>query len=126
MRIFSIITSGLGGTHLITQGYGYSIIVVPVVRGGVIRPEVIYVTRKYKFPVFQLDVLSELDSVEIRLPTGVFVTKPGWPKIDPGIRKASFLPREAQGYMETIVENLKVPVSMVSIGAERSELILKG
>jgi len=69
VRILSIITSGLGGTHLITQGYGYSIIVVPVVRGGVIRPEVIYVTRKYKFPVFQLDVLSELLEKEAELNT---------------------------------------------------------
>ena len=55
----AIATRGFGGTHLITQGYGYTAIIIPVEVGGVVRPYVTYVKRKYRFPVIQLDFITE-------------------------------------------------------------------
>lgn len=56
----SIITSGLGGTHLITQGYGYPAVVIPVTVGGVVKPEVFYIQETYLFPVHKLQTLGDL------------------------------------------------------------------
>ena len=60
----SIITRGLGGTHLITQGYGYSIIIIPVEvgqKGAVVREARAYqVERIFLFIVKSLRITTKV------------------------------------------------------------------
>lgn len=62
----SIITSGLGGTHLITQGYGYTAVVVPVIQqGGVITPQIIHIPETYVYKVGSLSIVENQTNLNI-------------------------------------------------------------
>ena len=63
----SIITGGLGGTHLITQGYGYITIVVPIIQGGVITPQIIHIPETYVYKVGLLSIVENQTSLDISI-----------------------------------------------------------
>ncbi len=93
----------------------------------------------------RLDVLSGLDEVRLctayRLPDGtetahypadadllgrveaVYETLPGWQEEISAARRFAELPRAAQEYCTRVAELLRVPIDVISVGAERSDLI---
>ncbi|MCG9479023.1 MAG: adenylosuccinate synthase [Actinomycetia bacterium] len=55
----------------------------------------------------------------------VYETMDGWKEELSHIKSFNDLPENAQKYIHRIQELIKVPVSMVSVGAERSQIIMK-
>lgn len=56
----------------------------------------------------------------------IFKAFPGWKRPVKGAKSWEKLPKEAQGYLEFIEENLEIPISIISTGPEREETILRG
>ena len=56
---------------------------------------------------------------------GVYEKLPGWDEDISSIRDWDELPQAARGYVETLEDLLGVPVTIVSIGPERSQVILR-
>ena len=94
--------------------------------------------------VTKLDVLSGLDQINIcdsyrvngqtfsELPMGpsqlgmfepVFTSMPGWRADITGARKWSDLPEGAQAYIHTIEQIAGIPVTSVSVGPERDQVV---
>jgi adenylosuccinate synthase len=93
----------------------------------------------------RLDVLSGLDEVKLcvayRLPDGavteeypfdteimgqveaVYETMPGWQDHFHSARRWQDLPEMAQAYCQRISDKLDVPICMISVGAERNDLV---
>ena len=94
----------------------------------------------------RLDVLSGLDEVKLcvayRLPDGtitedypldtelmsqataIYETMPGWQGKFSGARTWAELPLNAQAYCQRISDLLQIPIDLISVGAERSDLIV--
>jgi adenylosuccinate synthase len=53
----------------------------------------------------------------------VYETFPGWQEDISGARTAADLPEAARRYIQRIAELLEIPVTMVSVGPERSQLV---
>ena len=62
---------------------------------------------------------------ELKKAKPVFVTLPGWKCDVRGISKWEDLPRNAQKYVEFIEKEIGVPVSMVSTGPKRHEILYR-
>ncbi|MBC7333633.1 MAG: adenylosuccinate synthase [Actinobacteria bacterium] len=96
--------------------------------------------------ITKLDVLSGLDSIKIcvgyKYKDHVFYDLPphqsiihkcepiyqelkGWNRDISSLKSFKDLPEETQNYINRIEELVKVPVSMISVGAERSQIIIK-
>ena len=94
--------------------------------------------------VTKLDVLDTLDEIKVatgyRTPDGVLrefpadthlldavepelETLPGWRESTQDARRIQDLPRAARRYLDRVAELLDVPVSMVSVGTRRSQII---
>ncbi len=92
----------------------------------------------------KLDILSGLDELKVctdydlrgeRLPafptdaatlaacTPVYISLPAWRENLSAARKRGDLPQAARAYVEFIEKNLGVPISMVSVGPEREQII---
>ncbi len=72
----------------------------------------------------KLDVLSGFERIGIRARNGHLCYLDSWD--DPnGIKAYEDLPETAKRYIQFIEGQLGVPITMISIGAERSELVLK-
>jgi adenylosuccinate synthase len=54
----------------------------------------------------------------------VYKTYPGWKCSLEGIDQPDQLPSAVQSYMDALVEYLNVPISMISTGPDRKELIV--
>ncbi|MCX6374559.1 MAG: adenylosuccinate synthetase, partial [Armatimonadetes bacterium] len=93
-----------------------------------------------------LDVLSGLETLKVcrayrcdgaetsRLPadwesvcecTPIYDELPGWSEELTGIRRFDDLPANAKSYVRHVEELAGVPISIVSVGAERGETILR-
>ena len=72
-----------------------------------------------------LDTLSGIPELKIRTRDGGLKEMNLWDKIDPNIKRRSDLPNNAQGYVEEIEDQLRVPVTIISIGAERNQTIMR-
>ena len=55
----------------------------------------------------------------------VYTTLPGWKKDLTGIEKEADFPKELSGYISWLEDQLKVPVSIVSVGPDRKQTILR-
>lgn len=85
------------------------------------------------FETLQLAVAYEVDSQRMTLPPSttyqlaravpVYETLPGWEADLTGVRAWADLPKEAQQYVSRISELLELPIRMLSVGPERSQLI---
>ena len=95
--------------------------------------------------VTRLDILSGLEEIKFcvgyRLPDGtelesypldadvlaqaeaVYETVPGWQEDICAVRSFDDLPANAKGYCQRISELLKIPIDLISVGAERDDLI---
>jgi adenylosuccinate synthase len=94
----------------------------------------------------KLDILSGFDKIQIctayqvgkkttkELPLGpghledmkgIYEDLPGWTEDLTAIRAWGDLPEEARHYIETIESSIGVPVTMISVGPERSQVILR-
>ncbi|OGG26838.1 adenylosuccinate synthase [Candidatus Gottesmanbacteria bacterium RIFCSPLOWO2_01_FULL_39_12b] len=69
------------------------------------------------------DFPSSLTELEKCKP--IFKSLPGWHDTISGIKRYQNLPKNCRLYIETIEKLLKVPVKYISVGAERSEIIIK-
>ena len=98
--------------------------------------------------VMLLDVLSGLDEIQVavayeddsgrtinELPgqladwercRPIYRTLPGWKDDLTGVRSIGALPPEARAYVEFLATQIGIPVSIVSVGPERKQTILKG
>jgi len=97
--------------------------------------------------ITKLDILSGMDEIKLcvayrlrgsrisRFPlaaedlaqcTPVYETLPGWSESLRGVREYDALPKEARSYLATIVENVGVPVGLVSVGAAPEETVETG
>lgn len=85
------------------------------------------------FETLQLAVAYEVDGQRMTLPPSttyqlaravpVYETLPGWEADLTGVRAWADLPKEAQQYVSRIAELLELPIRMLSVGPERSQLI---
>jgi adenylosuccinate synthase len=85
------------------------------------------------FETLQLAVAYEVDGQRMSLPPSttyqlaravpVYETLPGWEADLTGVRAWADLPKEAQQYVSRISELLALPIRMLSVGPERSQLI---
>jgi adenylosuccinate synthase len=94
--------------------------------------------------IMKLDILSGLDRLKVctayeadgkrldvppasaalwRACKPVYETLPGWREDVGGIRRFEDLPREARAYVRRLEALMQVPVSMISVGAERARII---
>jgi len=64
----------------------------------------------------------DLSTIEV---TPKYTSYPGWQKSLDGIRDYDDLPASAKSYLSTLEEILETPITMVSTGPGRNELILK-
>ncbi len=64
----------------------------------------------------QLDMLKKVDPV--------YETWPGWTEDITGVRAFNELPQTAQAYLNRIAELIHCPLSIISVGPERSQTIL--
>lgn len=92
----------------------------------------------------KLDVLDQFDTIKIctayelngaRLPgfsaavhqldqvMPVYTELPGWRSDTSGLRSARALPAEARSYIHRLVELLEIPFAIVSVGAERNQIL---
>jgi adenylosuccinate synthase len=55
--------------------------------------------------------------------TPIYEEHPGWRRDTSGVRRFSELPKEAQSYVERIEELLGCPITFVSVGPEREQVI---
>jgi adenylosuccinate synthase len=65
------------------------------------------------------------DTTQLERIKPVYRTFPGWKKDLSGIRKFSDLPKKARTYLEFLEKYLKVRITLVSIGRERGETIIR-
>lgn len=94
----------------------------------------------------KLDVLSGLDEIKFctayRLPDGteletypldsdvlaqaepVYESVPGWDEDISAVRTFDDLPTNAKGYCRRVSELLKIPIDLISVGAERQDLVV--
>ncbi|MEA3406474.1 MAG: adenylosuccinate synthase [Chloroflexota bacterium] len=95
--------------------------------------------------ITRLDILSGLEKINLcttyRLPDGtemetypldakvlaqaeaVYETVPGWQRDISAVRTFEDLPAKAKGYCNRVSELLKIPIDLISVGAERDDLI---
>jgi len=76
----------------------------------------------------------EIDGEEVAFPPGtnaelerakpIYETLPGWKEDIAGARSPDELPKNAQAYIRRVGELCEVPVSMVSVGPERDQLVI--
>jgi adenylosuccinate synthase len=77
---------------------------------------------KYKLDDKQIDYFpANIYDVEKCIP--IYKEFKGWGKIDSDSKKLSDLPKQAQDYLKFIEKEVKVPISIISIGPGRSETI---
>lgn len=117
MREMGIATSGLGGTHLITQGYGYSaVIVVPVVEGKA-RPRVEYIPVKIKKELSDLYIIVRelIETPEILSPDVVikYVTRKELARYS--VVVAAKINREVERLEIPLPASLKLTLEVLSI-----------
>jgi adenylosuccinate synthase len=74
-----------------------------------------YRRKRYEHFPADLDLLSGAEPIYEELP--------GWRESTRAVRKWNYLPRKAQVYLKRISSLLKVPISIVSVGSNRSETI---
>lgn len=95
--------------------------------------------------ITKLDVMDELDNINVCVayeykgkkidisPFGadvisqckpIFEVLPGWKKSTIGINDYNNLPKNAKNYIEYIQKNCKIPIVMISTGADRNETII--
>ena len=65
------------------------------------------------------------NTIELAKAKPVYKMMPGWKQDIRGIKNYSDLPKECRDYIEYIEEELEVPITMVSNGPERDEIIYK-
>ncbi len=70
-----------------------------------------------EYPPGNLDRLAEVEPV--------YEEMPGWKTDISGVRKYSDLPEKTRAYLERIEELVGVPISIVSVGPERTETIIR-
>lgn len=85
------------------------------------------------FPELQIAVAYELDGERLVYPPHttaeldrvrpIYEILPGWHEDISGARKAADLPENARCYIQRIAELVEVPIKMVSVGPERSQLV---
>ncbi len=94
----------------------------------------------------KLDILSAFDTIKVAVGyrslgesydefprqqrvlyncTPVYETLPGWSTDISGVREYDELPKEARAYIEFIEERVGVPVSWISVGPERHQLVCR-
>ena len=64
-----------------------------------------------------------LDTSALAQVTAVYETMPGWTEEISSARSWGELPQNAQAYCQRIAEFLKVPIDLISVGAERDDLV---
>ncbi|MBZ0317027.1 MAG: adenylosuccinate synthase [Anaerolineae bacterium] len=62
--------------------------------------------------------------LDMELVTPVYETLPGWSKDIMNVRRWEDLPINARGYVKRIAELLGIPVTMISVGPERDQMVL--
>jgi adenylosuccinate synthase len=62
--------------------------------------------------------------LDMELATPIYETLPGWSEDIMGVRQWRDLPTNAQRYVERISELVGVPVTMISVGPERDQMVL--
>ena len=84
--------------------------------------EKVKICIKYKLNGNDIDYFpANIEDVEKCKP--IYREFKGWKKIDASSSKISDLPKEAQGYLEYIEKELKIPFALVSIGPGRKQTI---
>ena len=84
--------------------------------------EKVKICIKYKLDGNEIDYFpANIEDVEKCKP--IYREFKGWKKIDASSSKISDLPKEAQGYLEYIEKELKIPFALVSIGPGRKQTI---
>ncbi|MFQ6116375.1 MAG: adenylosuccinate synthetase, partial [bacterium] len=94
----------------------------------------------------KLDILDQLD--EIKICTGylyhdeeiinfpadssilencqpIYISLPGWKQLTSNIHSFHHLPEKAKNYISTIEELTQTPISIISVGEERKQIIFK-
>jgi adenylosuccinate synthase len=113
---------------------------------GVLLRYSVRVNGLTELAVTKLDILSGFETLKIctgyltedvkfdDLPLGParlgqyqaeFIELPGWVEDITSVRKWDDLPDAAQNYITQIEELVKLPVSIISVGPERSQVILR-
>ena len=86
--------------------------------------ETIKVCTHYEIDGKRIDYMPyEIVHADIR---PVYKEFPGWKKDLTGVTRESEFPKELSDYIAWIEENLNVPVSIVSVGPDRKQTILRG
>jgi adenylosuccinate synthase len=141
---------GKVGDHLREKGYEYGTTTGRPRRCGWLDAVVLKYTVMLNYPdsiaITKLDILSGLDSINIchayeykgktyrDLPchqtilhncSPVYMEMEGWKEDITSVKNFDDLPVQAKKYIEKIEELLKVPVSMVSVGPERNQIIIR-
>jgi len=136
------------GDWIVERGHEYGTTTGRRRRGGwidIVAPR--YATRVNGFKglaLTRLDVLSGLDEVRLcvdyRTPDGttsnyvldasalgkvepIYETMPGWSEEFSHVREWDELPQNARAYCTRVSELLGVPIYMISVGAERNDLV---
>jgi adenylosuccinate synthase len=138
------------GEHLREKGHEYGTTTGRPRRCGWLDTVVLKYSVMLNYPdsiaITKLDILSGLDKIKIcngykykgkiynELPCHqtilhkckpVYAEMEGWKEDITSVKSFESLPAQAQKYIEKIEELLKVPVSMVSVGPERNQIIIR-
>ncbi|MFH1592416.1 MAG: adenylosuccinate synthetase [Candidatus Woesearchaeota archaeon] len=73
--------------------------------------------------ITHLDTLSEIPELTIGMRDGHSKSMGTWERISPDVKRKEDLPKNARNYITTLESELSVPVSMVSVGPERTQLV---
>ena len=90
---------------------------------GLAPPRTVPLAVAYKYQVKQLDS-PPTSHEELALCEPIYETLPGWQCNTHGITEKSQLPKQAITYLDRIEALLKVPITMISTGADRKETII--
>jgi len=138
------------GDHLREKGHEYGTTTGRARRCGWLDTMVLKYSVMLNYPdsiaITKLDILSGLDKIKIchayeyegktykELPCHqtilhkckpVYTEMEGWKEDITSVKSFEGLPVQAQKYIEKIEELIKVPVSMISVGPERSQIIIR-
>lgn len=67
----------------------------------------------------------DLDAHELENVHPVYKTLPGWQSSTKGLTSFDKLPKNAKNYLKTLEELVRVPITLISTGPERNEIISK-
>ncbi len=78
----------------------------------------------YRLPDGTVTEDYPLDTEMMAQATAIYETMPGWQGEFSGARTWAELPLNAQAYCQRISDILQIPIDLISVGAERSDLIV--